>query len=223
MGVGGGSALHVHSFCRWVSKLPKIIHKLVETNDGPIFIMLGFVSTIFIDDTLLMGDSEKECVQNVKSWLALFKSPGFAVHTTKSVLTPSHKTIYLGFEIDSQSMTVVPNLERKQRILSTASKLLTGSSSTVRELGQLIGQDVSCFQGVKFDPIWYRYMENDKIRILKQSKGDYESIEVFSNEAKSEMIWWTENIMSSFSDVHSDHSEPDFVHRRLFDRLGLFL
>ena len=27
----------------------------------------------------------------------------------------------------------------------------------------------------------------------------------------SEMIWWTENIMSSFSDVHSDHSELDFV------------
>ena len=26
----------------------------------------------------------------------------------------------------------------------------------------------------------------------------------------SEMIWWTENMLS-FSDVHSDHSEPDFV------------
>ena len=25
------------------------------------------------------------------------------------------------------------------------------------------------------------------------------------------MIRWTENIMSSFSDVHSDHSQPDFV------------
>ena len=126
-----------------------------------------------------MGDSEKESVQNVKSWLALFKSPGFAVHTTKSVLTPSHKTIYLGFEIDSQSMTVVPNLERKQRILSTASKLLTGSSSTVRGSVQLIGQVVSSFQGVKFGPLWCRYMENDKIKALKQNQGDYESKVVF--------------------------------------------
>ena len=108
-------------------------------------------------------------------------------------------------------MTVVPTLERKQRILSTASKLLAGSSSTVRELAQFIGQVISCFQGVKFRPLWYRYMENDKIMALKQNKGDYESKVVFSNEAKSEMIWWTENIMSSFSDVHSDHSEPDFV------------
>ena len=127
------------------------------------------------------------------------------------MLIPSHKTIYLGFEIDSQSMTVVPTLERKQRILSTASKLLTGSSSTVRELAQFIGQVVSCFHGVKFRPLGYCYMENDKIKALKQNKGDYESKVVFSNEAKSEMIWWTENIMLSFSDVHSDHSEPDFV------------
>ena len=83
-------------------------------------------------------------------------------------------------------MTVVPTLERKQWILSTAFKLLTGSSSTVRELAQFIGQVVSCFQGVKFGPLWYRYMENDKIKALKQNKGDYESKVVFSNEAKSD-------------------------------------
>ena len=161
--------------------------------------------------TLLMGDSEKESVKFFKSSLALFKSLGFVVHPTKSVLIPSHKIIYLGFEIDSQSMTVVPTVERKQRILSTASKLLTGSSSTVRGSVQLIGQVVSCFQGVKFGPLWYRYMENDEIKAHNQNKGDYESKVVFSNEAKSEMRWWTENIMPSFNDVHLDHSEPDFA------------
>ena len=62
-----------------------------------------------------MGDSEKECVQNVKSSLALFKSLGFVVHPTKSVLIPSHKITYLGFEADSRSMTVIPNLEKKRK------------------------------------------------------------------------------------------------------------
>ena len=76
-------------------------------------------------------------------------------------------------------MTVVPTLQRKLRILSTASKLLTGRSSTVRELAQFIGQVVSCFEGVKFGPLWYSYMENDKIKALKQNQGDYESKVVF--------------------------------------------
>jgi len=132
--------------------LPKIIHKIVETSDGP----SSYGPSVFTDDTRLQ-------------------------------------------------------LERKGRILGTASRLLTGSSSNVRELAQFVGQVVSCFQGVKFGPLWYRYMENDKIKALKQNKGDYESKVVFLNEAKSEMIRWTENIMSSFNDVHSDHSEPDFV------------
>ena len=138
------------------------------------------METFFTDDTLLMGDSEKECVQNVKSSLALFKSLGFAVHTVKSVLIPSHKINYLGFEIDSQSTTAVPTLGEKTE--NTASKLLTASSSTVRELVQFIGQVVSCFQGVKLRPLWYRYMENDKIKALKLNKGDNASKVVFSNE-----------------------------------------
>ena len=75
--------------------------------------MLIFVSTIFIDDTLLMEDSEKECVQNLKKLVGI--SLGFVVYLIKSVLIPSHKTIYLGFQIDSQSMTVVPTLEKNRK------------------------------------------------------------------------------------------------------------
>ena len=64
-------------------------------------ISLGYVSTIFIDGTLLMGDSEEECVENVATSLAIFENLGFVVHPVKSVLVPSHKITYLGFEIDS--------------------------------------------------------------------------------------------------------------------------
>jgi len=146
---------------------PRLFTKLLKPVMAH-FHMFSFVSTIFTDDILLMGDSEKECVQNVKSLLALFKSLGFAVHPTKSVLIPSHKIIYLGS--DSQSMTAVPTLERKQRILSTASKLLTGSFSAVREFAQFIRQVISCFQGVKFGPLWYRYMEMIRSRPLSRIK-----------------------------------------------------
>ena len=115
-GGGGGSALHVHSFSQWVSMLPKIIHKIAETSDVPSSYARLCVNKSLFDDTLLMGYSQKECVQNVRSSLALFKSLGFVVCPTKSVLIPSHKITYLGFETDSQSMTVASTLERKQNI-----------------------------------------------------------------------------------------------------------
>ena len=59
-----------------------------------------------------MGDSEEECVQNVKSSLILFKSLG---STRSSVLISSHKITYLGFEIDPQSITAVSTLEKRER------------------------------------------------------------------------------------------------------------
>ena len=106
--------------------------------------MPRFVSTIFIDDTLLIGESEEECVQNVKSSLSLFRSLGFVVHPEKSVLTPSRQITYLGFIINSENMTVVATDEKKQKIMRTATKLLTEGSSSVRELAQFIGQVVFC-------------------------------------------------------------------------------
>ena len=55
---------------------PRLFTKLLK----PVMAQLhrwGFISTIFIDDTLLMGDSELECVQNVKASLCLFEKLGF--------------------------------------------------------------------------------------------------------------------------------------------------
>ena len=51
--------------------------------------VFGFVSTISIDDTLLIGESEEECMHNLKSYLILFGSLGLFVHPVKSALIPS--------------------------------------------------------------------------------------------------------------------------------------
>ena len=72
---------------------PRLFTKLLKPVMAYLHV-LSFVSTIFIDDTLLMGDSEKEGVQNIKSSLALFKSLGFVVHPTKSVFPISQNHLF---------------------------------------------------------------------------------------------------------------------------------
>ena len=73
-GGGGGGQLYMFTaFPNGLACFPRFFTKLLKPVMAHLH-MLGFVSTIFTDDTLLMGDSEKECVQNVKSLLALFKS-----------------------------------------------------------------------------------------------------------------------------------------------------
>ena len=172
---------------------------------------LGFISTIFIDDTLLMGDSELECVRNVLASLDIFQRLGFVIHPTKSVLKPVREITYLGFVINSENMIVTPTDEKKKKIRDLASKLLSLGYSTIRLLAKFIGMIVACFPGVMHGPLWYRRLENDKIEALKRSKGDYDATVTFSNEAVTDMQWWRNNIDRASNVIDESHGEPDIV------------
>ena len=172
---------------------------------------LGFISTIFIDDTLLMGDSELECIRNVKASLDIFQKLGFVIHPIKSVLTPVRQITYLGFIINSEVMTVTPTEEKKKKIKDLAIKLLSQGCSSIRLLAKFIGMIVASFPGVMYGPLWYRRIENDKIEALKRSKGDYDAPVIFSIEAVTDMQWWRDNIDRVSNVIDESHGEPDII------------
>ena len=163
-----------------------------------------------------MGDSELECVQNVKASLCLFEKLGFVIHPEKSVLAPTHVITYLGFEINSVDMTVTLMRDKKKKQkknFNTAASLLTLNSCSIRFLVKFIGQIVASFPGVKYGPLWYRNMEYDQIEGLKMNKGNFDARIQLSEMALAEISWWTENINSASSDIdaQSRHGEPDFI------------
>ena len=54
----------------------------------PVFVTLrkfGYKNDGFIDDSLLIGDTEEECESNIKDTNTLLKWLGFVVHEKKSV------------------------------------------------------------------------------------------------------------------------------------------
>ena len=110
------------------------------------------------------------------------------------------------------------------KIFNTAASLLTLSSCSIRFLAKFIGQIVVSFPGVKYSPLWYRNMENDKIEGLKMSKGNFDANIQLSEMALAEISWWKENINSASNDIdaQSRHGEPDFIifFGRIFVRLG---
>ena len=96
-----------------------------------------------------------------------FRRLGFVIHSVKSVLRSTHTVTYLGFEINSESMTVSLMQERKERILAPVINLLHQDMSTVRQLVERADMEMASFQGVKYRAPWYKSMKNDRIRSLK--------------------------------------------------------
>ena len=103
--------------------------------------------------------------------------------------------------------------EKKENIFNIAASLLSLNSCSLPFHAKFIGQIVASFPGVKYGPLWYRNMENDKIKGLKMSKGNSDAHIQLSEMALAEISWWTENINSSSNgtDAQSGRGEPDFI------------
>ncbi|CAH3159241.1 unnamed protein product, partial [Porites lobata] len=85
--------------------------------------------------------------------------------------------------------------------------LLDKSQMTIREVAQVIGLMVSSFPAVQFGELYYRALERNKILALQESRGNYDAPMYLSNESRSEIAWWVNNVDSSFKPIFQ--GDPD--------------
>ena len=186
---------------------PRIFTKILK----PVFSHLreqGHVSSGYIDDTFLEGDTYDICKQNVTATLELLDELGFSVQREKSVTEPTQIMEHLGFILNSLNMTVTLTSEKYNTIGEKASHLLSNSNPTIREVASVIGTFISYLPGVQYGALYYRHLELDKIAALKESKGNFEATMTLSNEARADLRWWIENAHTC--PVYVNHGEPEF-------------
>jgi ribonuclease HI len=176
-----------------VSEGPRLFTKLLK----PVYAKLrsmGYVNSGFIDDSLLCGDSKQECTQNVLATTNLMTNVGFMINEEKSVLIPTRKIQYLGNIIDSDEMIVQLPEERQNSIISGCKSLLKKPTATIREVAKIIGLIVASFSAVEYGKLHYRQLEINKIYALQKSYGNYDSLMEITNDMKTELHWWIENL-----------------------------
>ena len=162
----------------------------------------GFSSVVFVDDTYLQGSSFEECLQNVHETVAILQKLGFTIHAKKSVLTPTQCIEFLGFIIDSRSMTVTLSGEKRDKIMHKIRDFRVRNTKTIRDLASIIGSLISTFPAVPLGPLHYRNLERFKIQQLKLARGNFQAVLVTLPLAAMEKIfWWESNLISSFRNI----------------------
>lgn len=175
-----------------LASAPRIFTKVLK----PVYATLrsmGHVSSAYIDDSYLQGDTYDECRKNVHDTAKLFTKLGFCVHPGKSVFDPSQRLVFLGFILDSVNMTVEPTDEKKEKIISACSAIANTRSTKIRQVAELIGVLVSNFPGAQYGQLHYRNLERDKYSALVKSHGDFSGIIQLSPKALLEIKWWINN------------------------------
>ncbi len=74
---------------------PRVFSKVLKT----VFAVLrrnGHISTAYIDDSCLQGDTYIDCQHNIRETVQLMDSLGFTIHPSKSVLIPSKQNYICG-------------------------------------------------------------------------------------------------------------------------------
>ncbi|XP_028407533.1 uncharacterized protein LOC114530148 [Dendronephthya gigantea] len=136
----------------------------------------GHESSAYIDDSYLQGDTYEDCTHNVIDTVSILDTVGFVTHPKKSVFVPAQEIVFLGFLLNSITMTVKLTSEQACKIQNACLGLKNSNIKGVpiREVARVIGLLISSFPGVQFGPLYYRHIEWDKTGSLKASKGNFD-------------------------------------------------
>ena len=110
----------------------------------------GHVSSGYLDDSFLEGDSHEACLSNFQDTLTLLGDLGFCPNLDKSVVQPTHVLEHLGFILNSVDMSVSVTDHNFRKFLDTADKILQYTLIPIRLVARLVGIMVSFFPGVEY-------------------------------------------------------------------------
>ena len=91
---------------------------------------MGHESCDYIDDSLLIGQTVQECIDNVQARMNLTQDLGFTINSQKSILTPTQRISFLGFDLDSVNMTISIPVRNKDRAYNYISPKTSGKNVT---------------------------------------------------------------------------------------------
>lgn len=176
---------------------PRIFTKIMKPVFGTLRNM-GYASVVYIDDSYLQGLSYKQCKLNVTITVRVLIALGCTIHPTKSVIDPTRKLVFLGFVINSITMTLSLTPEKRTKIHKKVTKMLRRKNPTIQQVAKLIGNLVATSEAVPLAPRYYRKLEKDKARALKACGGTYAARMAISTKAKADLAWWLDNIQTVY-------------------------
>ncbi len=158
----------------------------------------GIKVSYYLDDTLIRAPDRPRGRQDTQTFGTLLQQAGFLLHKGKSVQEPTQRIEYLGFIIDSRSMTLTLPPAKASRILKRLRKAVTQLRSRatipIREAAKLIGLLVSATAATKYGRAHYRVLEAAKILALQTHNFDFNAPFQWPEECLLDLQWWIKTI-----------------------------
>ncbi len=155
----------------------------------------GIDVSFYLDDTLLRAAAYEIAFRDLRVLGQLFQLAGFLLHEDKSVYEPTQEIKYLGFLINSRSMTISLPVEKSTKIREALAQALNDATSqtpwSIRKAAQLIGWLLAALPATRYGAGHFRSLENAKKWALMDADNDYDAEQVvWSKKQQRDLSWW---------------------------------
>ena len=116
---------------------------------------MGVRIIMYIDDMLIMADSETLLRDHVKGVVYLLENLGFVINFPKSLLEPKRAIDFLGFQVDSLSMELKLPGDKIKNIRGEARKVLAADHVTALTLSRILGKMNAATKAIGMAPLFY--------------------------------------------------------------------
>ena len=156
----------------------------------------GIRILVYLDDMLLMAQSVTNLEIHVQTTIQLLRCLGFVLNMKKCQTTPSQTMEFLGFLVDSRSMTLSLPETKVLKIRKECRHMRNQSHMTGRQLAHLIGLLTSCLQAILQAPLHYRALQRLRNQALVQGGTSYDKK---TRMSKEDLLWWIQQLSSQMA------------------------
>ena len=168
---------------------PRVITKVIKPVIAFLRATWNILISIYIDDLLLQARTYEECVYHTQIVIVLFMALGWEFKWQKCTLIPSQQFVHLGFQFDTNLMTISVPTEKVKRLVSLCSDIYQQKSSSVLMLEKIIGTMESNRPAVPLAAMHYRSLQKQLI-VAKRFGRDPDKIIFLSQKSLTELSWW---------------------------------
>lgn len=157
----------------------------------------GWMSVVYLDDWLLIGNNFEQCKENVEVTSNLLTSLGFILNIKKSSLEPSTTCQFLGLIFDTALFKIYLPQAKKEKLLNLIDRYTSHRTCKIREFAKLLGTFASACWAVDYGWLYYKPLEREKYLALLLSKNNFDVYMVVPKKLDSIFEWWKSHIPDS--------------------------
>lgn len=168
----------------WTKLFRVVLHKLRA---------MGIRIVAYVDDLIIISPTREQARRDLHATLRLLVILGFQVAWEKCTLEPQQRLEFVGFVLDSQTMTIQAEPNKKKDLQAEARQTLrslntTTEQTTARALSVLIGKMSAMRPAVELAHLHTVCLNKAKDQAVRQ--GQWEHAVTPTPGALQELEWW---------------------------------